>query len=224
MTHRKSASFETAAGPAGGGLSARMVTDLVIGGYGCALALLGAVTAALVANRGADADPGPVLDPLPLGFVAAAFVLIGIGVAGIDLHALRNYGAALRKTIGSFAGALLALALVGWSTARPPYHAQAALWLWLLLGCGGLAVLQGVVARGLRKSRAIRDLCIRRVAIVGGHDRTCARFLDLLLAQQNPDLRLVGVFQAADRQGLPGARGGRSLDDLFALAAERRID
>jgi putative colanic acid biosynthesis UDP-glucose lipid carrier transferase len=202
-----------------------MVTDLIIGGYGCALALLGAVAARLMADRRLDADPAPIFDPMALGFVAAGFVLIAIAVAGIDLHALRNYGPALRRTTGAFACALLMLSLLAWSTARPPYHAQGTLGLWLLLGCGGLAVLQGIVARCLRESQAIRELCVRRVAIVGGHDRTCARFLDLLLAQQDPDLRLIGVFQAgAERKAPPGARAGRSLDDLVALAVDRRID
>jgi putative colanic acid biosynthesis UDP-glucose lipid carrier transferase len=229
LTHRKSASLAAAAVPPGLGgrlraaLSARIVTDLIVGAYGCALALLGAVAGALVADRRPGADLGAVLDPMALGFVAAAFVLIGLGAAGIDLHALRKPGVALRKTTLSFAGALLALSLVAWSTASPPYHAEPALWLWLVLGCGGLAALQVVVARGLRESRAIRDLCIRRVAIIGGHDRTCARFLDLLLAQQDPDLRLVGVFQATERKGA-AAKGGRSLDDLVALALERRVD
>ena len=235
LTHRKSAIFPATAvavRPVAGvgkhlrpGLSARMVTDLIVGGYGCALALLGAVAASLVADRRLDAGPAPAFDPMALGFVAAGFVLICIAVAGIDLHALQRYGPALRKIIGSFACALLVLSLLAWSTARPPYHAPGTVWLWFLLGCGGLATLQAVVARCLRESPAIRELCARRVAIVGGHDRTCARFLDLLLAQQDPDLRLVGVFQAgAERRGPPGARARRSLDDLVALAVDRRID
>ena len=235
LTHRKSVTFPAAAvalrpvagvgGHLRAGLSARMMTDLIVGGYGCALALLGAVAAALVAERGLDAASAPAFDPMALGVVAAGFVLICIGGFGIDLRTLQQHGPALRKTIGSFGCALLVLSLLAWSTARPPYHAQAAVWLWFLLGCGGLVALQAVVARCLRQSPAIRELCARRVAIVGRHDRTCARFLDLLLAQQDPDLRLVGVFQAgAERRGPPGTRAGRSLDDLVALAVDRRID
>jgi Undecaprenyl-phosphate glucose phosphotransferase len=233
FAHRKSTSFPTTALPPmeglgrrlRAGLSARMLTDLIIGGYGCALALLGAVAAALVAGPRPDAEPAPVFDPMALGVVAAGFFVICIGVFGIDLHALRTYGAGLRRTVGAFACALLALSLLAWSTTRPPYHAQGAVWLWLLLGCGGLAVLQGIVARCLRESPAIWGLCLRRVAIVGGHDRTCARFLDLLLAQQDPDLRLVGVFQeGAERKAPAGARAGRSLDELITLAADRRVD
>ncbi|MGH6903746.1 MAG: sugar transferase, partial [Geminicoccaceae bacterium] len=203
-------------------LSARMATDLIIGAYACALALLGAVAAALRADGSSAADPGQAFAPMVLGFVAAGFALVCIGVCGIDLRELQKSGAALRKTIASFAGALAVLALAAWSSNRLPPHAQGVIWLWFLLGAAGLAALHGVVSRWLREAPVIRELCARRVAIVGGHDRTCARFLDLLLAQQDPDLRLVGVFQAG--RGMPGARPGRSLDDLVDLVRRRRVD
>ncbi|MGH6896110.1 MAG: exopolysaccharide biosynthesis polyprenyl glycosylphosphotransferase [Geminicoccaceae bacterium] len=206
----------------GAGLSARMVTDLIIGAYGCALALLGAIAAALLADRGLDHDLAPAFDPMALGFVAAGFVLICIGASGISLHGLRKFGASLRKTIAAFACALVALALVAWSTGRPPSHGQGTIWLWFVLGCGGLAALQGGVCRWLRESRPIGELCARRVAIVSGDDRTCARFLDLLLAQQDPDLRLLGVFHAG--RGAPAARPGRTLEDLVDLVRRQRVD
>ena len=66
LTHRKIATFPATATtlrPAAAGrrprawLSARMVTDLIIGGYGCALALLGALAAALLAEGSSAADP-----------------------------------------------------------------------------------------------------------------------------------------------------------------------
>lgn len=203
-------------------LSARMATDLIIGGYACALALLGAVAAALLADGSSATDSEQAFDPMVLGFVAAGFALICIGVCGINLRELQKFGASLRKTIGSFACALVVLSLVAWSGNRPPSYAQGAIWLWFLLGGAGLAALHGVVSRWLRESPVIRELCARRVAIVGGHDRTCARFLDLLLAQQDPDLRLVGVFQAG--RGAPCARPGRSLEDLVDLVRRQRVD
>jgi Undecaprenyl-phosphate glucose phosphotransferase len=201
-----------------------MTTDLIIGGYGCALALLGAIGSALAARR-LDDHVAPASDPMLLAFVGAGFVLIGIGAAGIDLHELRKFGRSLRKMIASFAGALAALSLVAGLTGRGGGYLHGTVWLWFLLGCGGLAALHGVVSRCLRASPAIRELCARRVAIVGGHDRTCARFLDLLLAQQDPDMRLVGVFHAgADRRCLPGAKAGRTLEDLVDLVRCRRVD
>jgi Undecaprenyl-phosphate glucose phosphotransferase len=233
LTHRKTPSFpaDAALRPGAGssllpsiGLSARMTTDLIIGGYGCALALLGAIAAALAARR-LDDHVAPVSDPMALAFVGAGFVLIGIGIAGIDLHELRAFGRSLRKMIGSFACALAALSLVAGVTGRGGAYLHGTIWLWFLLGCGGLVALHGVVCGCLRRSPAIRELCARRVAIVGGHDRTCARFLDLLLARQDPDLHLVGVFHAgADRRFSPEAKPGRTLDDLVALVRRRRVD
>ena len=197
-------------------LSARVATDLIIGAYACALALLGALAAALLADGSSDGDPEQAFDPMVLGVVAAGFALICIGVFGINLRELQKFGASLRKTIGAFACALVVLSIVAWSSNMPPSHAQGAIWLWFLLGGAGLAALHGVVSRWLRESPRIKELCARRVAIVGGHDRTCARFLDLLLAQQDPDLRLVGVFQAgavrARRPARPQPRGPRRSD------------
>jgi Undecaprenyl-phosphate glucose phosphotransferase len=207
------------------GLSARMVTDLIIAGYGCVLALLGAVAGALVQNR-LDGRLEPIPDPTTCGFVAATFTVIGIAASGLDLRGLQTFGPSLRRMIGSFAAAFVALSLVAWLAGRPAPHLQPAVWLWLGLGCGALAVLHGVVSGHLRRSPAIRELCARRVAIVGGHDRICARFLDLLLAQQDPDLRLVGVFHAggAERRAPPGAPPRRTLRDLIDLIRGGRVD
>jgi Undecaprenyl-phosphate glucose phosphotransferase len=88
-----------------------------------------------------------------------------------------------------------------------------------------LTALHGLVSRGLRQSSELRRLTARRVAIVCGHQRTCARFLDLLRAQQDADIHLIGVFQdAPDRRSSSSVRAGRSLEDLLECAREGRID
>jgi Undecaprenyl-phosphate glucose phosphotransferase len=206
-------------------LSARMVTDLIITGYACALALLGTVAARVGSGRASAGALEPVLDSAVVGFVAAAFIVICIGVLEIDLRALQTFTPALRRMLGAFAGALIVLSLVTWLTGTWFAYAGGTIWAWFFLGFGGLAVLHGIVAPCLRASATIRALTARRVAIVRGDDRACARFLDLLCAQKDADVDLVGVFQATTsrrRAATPGA--GRSLDDLVALARERRID
>jgi hypothetical protein len=63
------------------------------------------------------------------------------------------------------------------------------------------------------------------VAIVCGHQRTCARFLDLLRAQQDAEIHLIGVFQdAPGRRSSSAVRAGRSLEDLLECVREGRID
>jgi Undecaprenyl-phosphate glucose phosphotransferase len=202
-----------------------MVTDLIVGGYGCALALLGALAIRLAADRRAAKGLEQAFDPAVVGFVAAVFVIICIAISAIDLRKLRTFAPALRTMIGAFAGALIVLSLVTWLTRTSLPYPSGTIWAWFFIGCGGLAVLHGVVARCLRASAAIRELAARRVAIVCGHDRTCARFLDLLCTQKDADIDLIGVYRAAAERRHASATGsGRSLEDLIALAREQRID
>ena len=129
--------------------------------------------------------------------------------------------------------------LLAWSRRTSWSEAQGPLLLWFVLGSGVLTVLHALVSRGLRQSSAIRQLTARRVAIVCGHQRTCARFLDLLRAQQDADIHLIGVFQDARGPPLVPARPGRPrprgsarvrargrIDEIFLALpwhAERRI-
>jgi Undecaprenyl-phosphate glucose phosphotransferase len=197
-----------------------MVTDLIIGGYGGALALLGAI-----ASDGGSADGlEPALDPAVIAFVAAGFVTICIAAWGISLRQLQTFAPTLNKMIAAFAGTLVVVSIVAWWATSSPHDGHGPIWAWFFIGCGALGLLHGLVARLLRESPAIRELTARHVAIVCGHDRTCARFLDLLRARQETDIRLMGVFHdAADRRGPPGGCG-RSLEDLVDLARSRRID
>ena len=75
-----------------------------------------------------------------------------------------------------------------------------------------------------RDSRADQAARARRVAIVGGHDRTCARFLDLLRAQPDPELHLVGVFQAGPAGERPRRPARPRPRRSGRLRRERRID
>ena len=203
-------------------LSARVVSDLVLAVYGTALGLLGAFIQ--LSNAGPDGAGDQGLDPIIGCFVGAVFVLLCILIANVRLRELQTFGATLRKLIACFAAALATFVLLAWSTETPWSEVKGAVLPWFVLGCGLLAVLHRVGARRLRESVAIRQLCARHVAIVCGHERTCARFLDLLRAQQDADIHLVGVFHApADRRS-SRARPGRTLDDLLAHAQERRID
>jgi Undecaprenyl-phosphate glucose phosphotransferase len=158
-------------------------------------------------------------------FVAALFVLLCILISNIDLRALQAFGRSLRKLLACFAGALVILVLLAWSRSTAWSEAQGPLLLWFVLGCAMLAVLHSLVSRGLRQSSAIRQLTARRVAIVCGHQRTCARFLDLLRAQQDADIHLIGVFQdGSDRRSAVCIQAGRDLEDLLECAREGRID
>jgi CoA-binding domain len=201
--------------------SARVVSDLVIVAYGGALALLGALVHPSIIETGAEGefDRGP--DPMIGGFVAAVFVLLCILIANVDLRALRTFGTSLRKILACFAGALAIFVLLAWSTKVPGSEAIGPVLLWFGLGAGALTAVHALVSRRLRHSPAIRQLAARHVAIVCGHERTCARFLDLLRAQQDPDIRLVGVFHdSATRRPSPGAKPRRSLEDLLEYARE----
>jgi Undecaprenyl-phosphate glucose phosphotransferase len=225
LTHRKATTFladPTGPDPAVGiggrlsaSLSARVLTDLIVCGYGCALALLGAPAASLAAVR---------FDPAAAGLVAAGFVAVCLALAKIDLRELQTFGRSFRKMVAAFACALIVLSLVAWLTGANSPRAEM-VWAWLLVGCGALGALHGLVARQFRASLWISELSVRRVAIVCGHERTCARFLDLLRAAQDPDIRLIGVFHdSADRRPPPGAGTGRGLEDLLERAAKGRID
>jgi Undecaprenyl-phosphate glucose phosphotransferase len=203
--------------------SARVVTDLVIVAYAGALGLLGALLHPSVMNVEADGEIERGPDLMIGGFVAAVFVLLCILIANIDLRALQAFGRSLRQLLASFAGALVIFVLLAWSRRTAWIEAQDPLLLWFVLGSGVLIVLHALVSRGLRQSSAIRQLAARRVAIVCGDQRTCARFLDLLRAQQDADIHLIGVFQDAPDRRSPG-RAGRSLEDLLECAREGRID
>jgi predicted ferric reductase len=110
--------------------------------------------------------------------------------------------------IVSFAAALFSLPVFVWSTPLA-WSANASVGLWFLLGCSVLTVLHGVVSRYLREAPAIRELTARHLAIVCGHERTCAQFLDLLRAQHDAEIRLIGVFHdTAERRGPAGAKLG----------------
>jgi Undecaprenyl-phosphate glucose phosphotransferase len=203
---------------------ARVVTDLVIVAYGGVLALLGALIHPTAVEAGVDGTVEARLDPTVGGFVAALFVLLCLLIANIDLRALQIFGRSLRQLLACFAVALATFALLAWSTRTAWSGAEGPVLLWLVLGSIVLAALHALVSRHLRESPAIRQLTARHVAIVSGHERTCARFLDLLRAQQDADIRLIGVFHDAGDRRAAGARSGRSLDDLLAYARERRVD
>jgi Undecaprenyl-phosphate glucose phosphotransferase len=199
-------------------LSGRMVRDLIVLGYGAALAAL-----APVADLAVAAEPPPAHGPAAVGFVAATFVASCFAVPALDLRTLRTFAPALKRMIGALATALAALALVTWLMGSSPPLARTALWAWFVLGCGALAALHAIVACGLRASRTVRRLAARRAAIVCGDDRVCARFLDLLRNQHDADIDLVGVFQASAGRR-PGVAPVRTLDDLVALARRRQLD
>ena len=206
-------------------LSARVVTDLVIVAYGAALALLGALIHPSTIDIGGDGEIDRAPDPMIGGFVAAVFVLLCILISNIDLRDLQTFGRSLRKMLGCFAGALVIFVLLAWSTKTSWSEQQGQVLLWFVLGVLVLASLHRRVSRYLRESPAVRQLSARHVAIVCGHERTCARFLDLLRAQRDADIRLVGVFHdAADRRSAPGAKPGRSLDELLEHARAGGID
>ena len=203
-------------------LSARVVSDLVLVAYGTALGLLGALVQPTAA--GADGASDRSYDPLIGCFVAALFVLLCILIANIGLRELQTFRPTLRKLAACFAGALAIFALFAWSTHTPWIEAKGAILLWFVLGCGLLATLHRAAARRLWASAAIRQLSARHIAIVCGHERTCARFLDLLRAQQDADIRLIGVFHDPSDRRSARARSGRPLDELLTYARERRID
>jgi Undecaprenyl-phosphate glucose phosphotransferase len=226
LTHRKAATFladptTTPDAVAGIGrraracLSARMVRDLIICGYGCALAALGGLATLLFAEP---------FDPLAAGLVAAAFVVTCLLASNLDLRELQRFGPPFKKLVAAFACALLVLWLVAWMSRRYPLEA-ATVGAWFIMGCGALGALHGRVARGLRESALVRELSTRRIAIVCGHEHTCARFLDLLRAERNADIRVIGVFDdAEDRRPSPAAKPRRSLEDLLHHATAGRID
>jgi Undecaprenyl-phosphate glucose phosphotransferase len=203
-------------------LSARVVSDLTLAAYGTGLGLLGAFIQRSTA--GPDGASDGSLDPIIGCFVGTVFVLLCILIANIGLRDLQTFGATLRKLIACFATALAIFILLAWSARTPWGEVKGAVLPWFVLGCGLLALLHRGAARQLRESSAIRQLCARHVAIVCGHERTCARFLDLLRAQQDADICLVGVFHDPSDRRSSRARSGRPLDDLFAYARERRLD
>ena len=205
--------------------SARVVSDLVIVAYGSALGLLGALLHPSVMKVDAEGELEGGPDFMIGGFVAAVFVLLCILISNIDLRALQDFGRSLRKLLACLAGALVIFALLAWSAGVTWSEAQGPLLLWFVLGSAMLTVLHGLVSRSLRQSSELRRLTARRVAIVCGHQRTCARFLDLLRAQQDADIHLIGVFQdAPDRRSPSPGRAGRSLEDLLECARDGRID
>ena len=235
LTERKSAMFaedlyplRSTAGLERGArawLSARVATDLVIAAYGAALALVGALLhpSAIEIGANGELDRGP--DPMIGGFVAALFVLLCILISKVDLRDLQTFGRSLRKLLACFAGALVIFVLLAWATKTSWSEEKGQVLLWFVLGVVVLTALHSLVSRYLRESPAIRQLSARHVAIVCGHERTCARFLDLLRAQQNADIRLVGVFHdASDRRSAAGVKAGRSLDDLLEHARAGRVD
>jgi putative colanic acid biosynthesis UDP-glucose lipid carrier transferase len=202
-------------------LSGRVVSDLVLVGYGIALGLLGVCIQPTAA--GPDGAGDRSYDPLIGCFVGTVFVLLCILIANIGLRELQSF-ATLRRLVACFGAAMAIFALFAWSTQTYWSEANGAVLLWLTLGSGLLAVLHSTVARYLRESPTIRQLCARHVAIICGHERTCARFLDLLRAQQDADIRLVGVFHDPSDRRSSRTRPGRTLDELLAYARERRID
>jgi Undecaprenyl-phosphate glucose phosphotransferase len=205
-------------------LSARVVTDLVIVAYGAAVALLGALVHPSATGIGADGEIARGADRMIGGFVAAVFVLLCILIANVDLRELQTFGRSLRKILACFAGALVIFIVLAWSTKTSWSDEQGPIMLWFALGVVMVTALHSLVSRHLRQSPAIRQLSARHVAIVCGHQRTCARFLDLLRAQRDADIRLVGVFHDAAERSPAGAKAGRSLDDLIEHAGAGRVD
>jgi Undecaprenyl-phosphate glucose phosphotransferase len=203
-------------------LSARVISDLVLVAYAAALGLLGFFIEPSAA--GPDGARDRSFDPLIGCFVGAVFVLLCTLIANIGLRELQTFGPTLRTLLACFAAALAIFALFAWSTPTPWSEAKGAVLLWFVVGCGLLAALHRAVARRLRESAAIKEFCARHVAIVCGHERTCARFLDLLRAQQDADIRLVGVFHDASDRRSARASSARTVDDLLAYARERRLD
>jgi polysaccharide biosynthesis protein PslA len=203
-------------------LSARVISDLVLVAYGAALGLLGFFIEPSAA--GPDGASDRSFDPLIGCFVGAVFVLLCTLIANIGLRELQTFGPTLRTLLACFAAALAIFALFAWSTPTPWSEAKGAVLLWFVVGCGLLAALHRAVARRLRESAAIKEFCARQVAIVCGHERTCARFLDLLRAQRDAGIRLVGVFHDASDRRSARASSARTVDDLLAYARERRID
>jgi Undecaprenyl-phosphate glucose phosphotransferase len=204
-----------------GWLSARVISDLVLVAYGMALGLLGVLIQPW--NAGPDGVGDRSYDPLIGCFVGTVFVLLCILIANIGLRELQSF-ATLRKLVACLAAAMVIFALFAWSTQTYWGEARDTLLHWFVLGSSLLAALHHAVARHLRESPAVRQLCARHIAIVCGHERTCARFLDLLRAQQDADIRLVGVFHDTAERRSARARSGRTLDELLAYARERRID
>ena len=205
-------------------LSARVVTDLVIVAYGAALALIGALVHASAEATGAPGVIARGVDPMIGGFVAAVFALLCILIANVDLRDLQAFGRSLRKILACFAGALFIFVLLAWST-RSWSQGKSQVLLWFVLGVLVLTALHFLVSRYLRDAPAIQQLAARHVAIVCGDQGTCARFLDLLRAQQDADIRLVGVFHApSERRSAPAPWAGRSLDDLVQHARAGRVD
>ena len=189
------------------------------------MALLGALIRPSAVMTGAKGEIVRGPDAMIGGFVAALFVLLCILIVNIDLRALQTFARTLRRMLACFAGALAIFILLAWSTRTSWTEAKGPLVLWFALGCLTLTLLHALVARQLRRSSAIRQLTARRVAVVCGHERTCARFLDLLRAQGDADVHLIGVFHdGANRRSSPGARAGRTLEDLLAYARAGRID
>jgi exopolysaccharide biosynthesis polyprenyl glycosylphosphotransferase len=203
-------------------LSARVISDLVLVAYGIALGLLGVLIQP--SNPGPDGASEPGADPTIGCFVAAVFVLLCILMANVGLRELQTFGATLRRLVACLAAALGIFVLSAWSMHTSWGEAQDTVLQWFVLGCALLAALHHAVARHLRDSPAVRQLCARHIAIVCGHERTCARFLDLLRAQQDADIRLVGVFHDTSDRRSARARSGRTLDELLAYARARRVD
>jgi hypothetical protein len=87
--------------------SARVVSDLVIVAYGCALGLLGALLhpSVMKVDAGGEIEAGP--DLMIGGFVAAVFVLLCILIANIDLRALQDFGRSLRRLLACLGAALV---------------------------------------------------------------------------------------------------------------------
>ena len=206
-------------------LSARVISDMVIVGYGAVLALLGALVHPSAIEIAADGEVARSPDPMIGGFVAAVFVLLCILVSSIDLREMQSFGTSLRKILACFAGALVTFVLLAWATGTPWSRAQDQVLLWFGLGVMVLTALHYLASRYLRQSPAVRQLAARHVAIVCGHERTCARFLDLLRAQRDAEICLVGVFHdPSDRRTGSCTKAGRSLDDLLEQARGGRID
>ena len=202
-------------------LSARVVSDLTLTAYGTGLGLLGAfIPRSTASPDGASWQPRSDHRMLRWSRFRPA------------LHPDREHRAPgppdVRRDAAQADRVLRDgarhLHLLAWSTRTPWGEVKGAVLPWFLLGCGLLAVLHRGAARQLRESSAIRQLCARHVAIVCGHERTCARFLDLLRAQQDADICLVGVFHDPSDRRSSRARPGRTLDDLLAYARERRLD
>ena len=117
--------------------------------------------------------------------------------------------------------ALAIFALFAWSTHTPWSEAKVRSCSGSFWDAASSPRSTALVAAAFGRSAAIRQLSARHIAIVCGHERTCAPARSC--GRSRTPIRLIGVFHdLSDRSAR--ARSGRPLDELLTYARERRID